>query len=67
VDQYGHQPIHKTFNPKRSLSIRNAGTEDGVETEGMANQAQLETFPMGKHQSLILCYAFRQESSMAVL
>ena len=35
------------------------------------NQPQLETHSLGKHQSLtllmILCYACRQESSMAVL
>ena len=60
------------FDPKCLLSTRNAGTGYGAEAEGMANQllAQLETDLVGKHQSLawlmILCYAFRQESSMAV-
>ena len=38
VDQQGHQPTHKPFDPKFMLSARNAGTEYGAETEGMANQ-----------------------------
>jgi hypothetical protein len=38
VEQYRYQLTHKTFNPKFILSTRNAGTWDGVETEGMTNQ-----------------------------
>ena len=38
VEQQGHQPTHKTFHPKFILSTRNAGAEDGEETEGKANQ-----------------------------
>ena len=38
VEQWRHQPTHKTFNPKFILSTRNAGMGDGAETEGMANQ-----------------------------
>jgi hypothetical protein len=62
VEQWRHQPTHKTFNPNFILSTRNAGTGDGAETGGLA---QLETQPIGKHQSLtllmVLCYACRQE------
>ena len=62
---------YRDTNPptKLILSTRKAGIEDGTETEGMANQllAQLETHLMVKHQSLILCYTCRQESSMIVL
>ena len=50
MEPYGYQSTHKTINPKLILSTRNAGTGDGAETEGMANQ--LETHSMGKHQSL---------------
>jgi hypothetical protein len=73
VELSGHQPAHKTFYPKCILSTRNASTGHGAETEGMTKQyqVQLETHPMGKHQSLtlsmILCYACRQDPSMAVL
>ena len=38
VEQERHQPTHKHFDPKFILSIRNAGTGDGAETEGMTNQ-----------------------------
>jgi hypothetical protein len=34
----GYQPTHKTFNPKLTLSVRNAGIRDGAETEGTTNQ-----------------------------
>ena len=66
-EKQGHKATCETFKSKCILSSRNSGTE------GMANQnpAQLETYPMTKHQSLtqlmILCYVCRQESSMAVL
>ena len=46
--------------------------KSGVETEQMADQqpAQLGIHPMGRHQTLtvllMLCYAFRQELSMAI-
>ena len=38
VEQKGHQSTHKTFNPKFVLRIRNAGTEDRTETEGMTKR-----------------------------
>jgi hypothetical protein len=38
MEQKRHQLTHKTFNPKFILSIRNAGSGDGAETEKMANQ-----------------------------
>ena len=38
MEPYGYQSTHKTINPKLILSTRNAGTGDGAETEGMANQ-----------------------------
>ena len=38
VEQWRHQPTHKTFNPKFILSTRNAGMGDGAEIEGKANQ-----------------------------
>jgi hypothetical protein len=72
VDQQGHQPTHKPFDPKFIPSTRNAGWGEGEQRlrEWPANNP-LENHPMGKHQSLtllmILCYAHRQESSMAVL
>jgi hypothetical protein len=59
-EQWRHKPTYKTFNPKCILSTSNAGTGEGAETEGMANQqlAQLETDPMGKPQSLTLLMIF---------
>jgi hypothetical protein len=65
MEQQGQQPTHKTFTTKFILSTRNVGIEDGAGTEGATSQywAQLETHPLGKHQSLtllmILCYVFR--------
>jgi hypothetical protein len=56
-------PPTKLLTQKYVLSIRNAGTGDGAETEGKANDyaAQFETYLLGKHQSLtllmILCSA----------
>jgi hypothetical protein len=38
MEQQGHKPIHKTFNPKFILSTRNAGTGEEAETEGMVSQ-----------------------------
>lgn len=37
MEQSGQQPTYKTFNPKLTLSTRNAETKDGAETVGMAN------------------------------
>ena len=55
------------------LPKRNEGTGDGAETEGMTTPitTQLETHPIGKHQSLTLLmtlwYVCKWESSMTVL
>ena len=38
VERQRHQLTHKTFDPKFIPSTRNAGTGDGAETEGIANQ-----------------------------
>jgi hypothetical protein len=40
IEQYGHQTIYKTLNPKFILYTRNTGTGDGARnavTEGIAN------------------------------
>ena len=65
---------HMDTNPPTVLLTQNLTWDwDGAETEGMANQylAHLETQSMNKPQSMtllmILCYACRQKSSMAVL
>jgi hypothetical protein len=59
VERVGHQPTHKTFDPKFVLPIR-CKDKDGEENEGMANQllAQLETHPMGENQPLTLLMIF---------
>jgi hypothetical protein len=55
------------------LFTRYVGTVDGAETEGIPSQqqAQLETYAIGKHQFLmllmILCYDYKQKSSVTVL
>jgi hypothetical protein len=37
MEEYGHQPTHKTFYPKCILSTRNAERKDGAESKEISN------------------------------
>lgn len=72
VEGWGHKPTFKIFDPElfRSKEIQD---RNGAEIKGKVIQwlAKLGIYPMGDHQTLtlllMLCYACRQEPSMAVL
>ena len=60
--------VHSSKIPEKLVGVQRWSKDCG---NGQPKPVKLETHPMGKHQSLtllmILCYACRQESSVALL